>query len=895
MSASPDRDSADLQRTLTPRADQECDRFEAAWKAGPRPRLEDYLAAVPEAERPALLRELLPLEIDYRRLAGEQPAAEEYLARFPDLDRAWLEGVLAGTVVRLVTVASAAPAPEPEDALLGRRIGPYLIQQRLGSGGMGSVYRALREDAYQQQVALKVIRPGLDSAEMLRRFRTERQVLAELPHPHIARLLDGGTTDEGRPYFVMEYIDGEPLDRYCERRQLSTHERLRLFRAVCAAVQHAHERQVLHRDLKPGNVLVTADGTPKVTDFGLAKRLEDSAGASLGAEQTPSGAILGTPSYMAPEQAEGRRGEVGAAADVYALGAILYELLTGRPPFRAETPLDTVLQVLSEEPLPPRRLQPKLARDLETICLKCLQKEPGRRYASVAALAEDVRRFLEGEPIRARPVGRAERLWRWCRRKPALAMAAACAFLALVIAGLFAYQAHLAEEQRRAEKRQYAEERALLAAMSGNSDEAERAIGEAELLGASPGQMRLLRGQVAFYKGDLQAARDHLEQAVKQMPDSVASRAMLALANFNSGRTAHFDQICLEIDRMTPRTPEDFLFKGQVESIIRPERALQTLDEAIRRRDSIIARSVRVEARYNHALYTDDAKVAASALEDAQVAKGMLPGNPVVLAGSVHAHLVAAGIFSTRGQPERSRAALEQAGHDARALEPFASVPQAAVARFVYFDYIGDEEAAFAASRLGVGFRHALMLYRRGQYEKALQFAERTGRQSHGLHRVERGFILAELPDGPRRALAEFQNVGAQDESRFARLAAPMVLLLLGHRPEAVKASLKVRRDPTEVPPWFQGWYDRYLDYHCGIITSDQLLKAAGTCRPKLCEAHFAIGLRRLCQGDRAAARAHFRKCAETRVFIFWDYVWARAFLKRLEDPTWPLWIPHKK
>jgi tetratricopeptide (TPR) repeat protein len=385
---------------------------------------------------------------------------------------------------------------------------------------------------------------------------------------------------------------------------------------------------------------------------------------------------------MAPEQAGGKRGEVGATADVYALGAILYELLTGRPPFQAETPLDTLLQVLEGNPVPPSRLQPKLARDLETICLKCLQKEPGQRYPSVAALADDVRRFLEGEPIQARRVGKAERLWRWCRRKPALAAAVVCALLALVIAGFFAYQAYLTEEQRRAEKRQYAEEKALLAAMRGDADEATKAIGEAESLGASPGQMRLLRGQVAFYRGDLKTAQDHLEQAVKLMPESVAARAMLALAYHDSGQASRFVQVSREIDRLKPRTPEDFLFKGQVELHYDPERALQTLDEAIRRRDSSVARSVRMEARASHALYTDDPDIAEGALQDAQVAKAMLKGNPVALARSVQAHLVAAGVFDRCGKAVESAAAVKQAGRDARALEPFASVPMALVARF---------------------------------------------------------------------------------------------------------------------------------------------------------------------------------------------------------------------
>jgi predicted Ser/Thr protein kinase len=353
------------------------------------------------------------------------------------------------------TVPGPAPAAEPEDGLLGRRIGPYLIEQRLGQGGMGTVYRALRADAYRQQVAVKVVRPGLDSDDILHRFRTERQVLAELQHAHIARLLDGGSTDDGRPYFVMEYIDGEPLDHYCEHQHLGTRERLRLLQAVCAAVQHAHGRGVIHRDLKPANVLVTADGTPKVTDFGLAKRLDGGAGGPVESAPTASGAVLGTPSYMAPEQAAGRGKQVGPATDVYALGAILYELLTGRPPFWATNPVDTLMLVLFQEPVPPSRRQPGVARDLETICLKCLQKDPAKRYPSVAALAADLRRFQVGEPIQARPVGTVERLWRWCRRHPARAAAAALTVVA-VLAGVAlavgaVFTAQLREKQQQTE------------------------------------------------------------------------------------------------------------------------------------------------------------------------------------------------------------------------------------------------------------------------------------------------------------------------------------------------------------------------------------------------------------------------------------------------------------
>jgi tetratricopeptide (TPR) repeat protein len=313
---------------------------------------------------------------------------------------------------------------------------------------MGHVYRAVREDDYRQRVALKVVRPGLADAELLARFRTERQALAELGHPHIARLLDGGTTADGRPYFVMEYIDGAPLDRFCDCRRLNTAGRVRLLRQVCQAVQHAHEAGILHRDLKQANVLVTADGTPKITDFGLAKRLGGAPG------QTETGAVLGTPSYMAPEQAGGRSKEIGPAADVWALGALLYELLTDRPPFRADSPLATLQQVLAQDPVPPRRLRPAVPRDLETVCLKCLQKEPARRYASAAALADDLQRFLDGRPVQARRVGRLGRAWRWCRRRPLVAGLCAALALALLAGPVgLVYVLHATREQDRASAR----------------------------------------------------------------------------------------------------------------------------------------------------------------------------------------------------------------------------------------------------------------------------------------------------------------------------------------------------------------------------------------------------------------------------------------------------------
>jgi serine/threonine-protein kinase len=259
------------------------------------------------------------------------------------------------------------------------------------------------------------------------RFLAEAEAIARLRHPNVVQVYEVGQC-AGQPYFSLEFCDGGSLAKKLAGNPLPPREAAELVATLARAVQAAHEAGVIHRDLKPANVLLLADGTPKVTDFGLAKQ--------AGADMTATGAVMGTPSYMAPEQAEGAK-EVGAASDIYALGAILYECLTGRPPFKAATPLETLLLVKTAEPVAPRQLNPRVPRDLETIALKCLNKQPVRRYESAAALADDLTRFLKGEPIRARPVSAAERIIKFSRRNKVLVGGTATTLVAL-IAGLVA-------------------------------------------------------------------------------------------------------------------------------------------------------------------------------------------------------------------------------------------------------------------------------------------------------------------------------------------------------------------------------------------------------------------------------------------------------------------------
>jgi tetratricopeptide (TPR) repeat protein len=456
--------------------DDLCQRFEKAWKAGAGapPLLEEYLGELPKPWRPALLRELLLLDLDYRWLKGERPTADEYQDRFPD----YLPAVRAAFAKFVppssedVPRATARPGPANETAPVtgldgdrtdvgeptpappeapattagspvvdGRQVPGYEILGKLGEGGMGVVYKALHLPL-NRVVALKMIRPDVrGDPEYLSRFRREAETVARLQHANIVQIYEISEHD-GLPYFSLEFVEGGSLDRKIRGAPQPGRPAAELVATLARAMAAVHALGITHRDLKPANVLLLADGTPKITDFGLAKQLDR---RTL---QTDAGAILGTPNYMAPEQASGRGEEVGPLADVYALGAILYEMLTGRPPFLGENAFHTLAQVCTHDPVSPRRLQPTVPPDLEKICLKCLEKEPRRRYAGAQDLADDLRRFRNDEPVRARlitPVGRA---LKWARRHRAAAVAVVASALAVLggVSGVVFYSLYQAQQ-----------------------------------------------------------------------------------------------------------------------------------------------------------------------------------------------------------------------------------------------------------------------------------------------------------------------------------------------------------------------------------------------------------------------------------------------------------------
>jgi tetratricopeptide (TPR) repeat protein/tRNA A-37 threonylcarbamoyl transferase component Bud32 len=506
------------------------------WHAGERVCVEDYFARHPAlADDPAAALLLVNGELLVREELGEAPSPDCYLARFPQCAdglrrqksfRAAVAETGSTVIERGRDTGTAGPA---EEVPLGTWE-HYELLEEIGRGGMGVVYKA-RDRKLNRLVALKMIRAGSQAdAEQVMRFLTEAEAVAQLQHANIVPIFEVGRCN-GLPYFTLELIGGGSLAHKLRGGPLSAATAARLLEQLAQGIHAAHQRGIVHRDLKPDNVLLAEDGTPKITDFGLAKRVE------VGDGLTVTGAIMGTPSYMAPEQALGKTKskEVGPPADIYALGAILYEMLTGRPPFRAESTLDTLQQVLNQEPVPPTRLQPRVSRDLETICLKCLRKEPGQRYASALALSEDLQRFAAGKPILARPIGRLRRLARWARRAP-LAAALLGAFLMALASGLTAAgvlwwraEANLSEARRqysRAEESARDARAAVEQMLSEVGEERLKNIPEME-----PVRRALLEKAAVFYEKFLQERGD--DPAVRE--EAARSYGRVGLINQQLG------------------------------------------------------------------------------------------------------------------------------------------------------------------------------------------------------------------------------------------------------------------------------------------------------------------------------------------------------------------------
>jgi serine/threonine protein kinase len=846
---------------------------------------------------------------------------------------------------------------QPPDHL--QRLGDFEIVRELGRGGMGVVYEA-RQVSLNRKVALKVLGGGLGLTDKaVRRFHREAEAAAKLHHTNIVPVYATGEQD-GTHFYAMELINGPSLDLvikqlrretagppqptqaspsesstpglvatgpYVESPAAGSAKGLtssslasgsgyfdtvaRMIAEVADALEYAHQHGVIHRDIKPSNLLLSPDGRLSVNDFGLARMLEQPG-------MTMTGEFVGTPAYMSPEQIAAGRTPLDHRTDIYSLGATLYELLTLQPPFQGERRDQVLAQIIHKEPKRPRRLDRRVPIDLETICLKALDKDPDRRYQTAGRLAEDLRRYVSRFAISARRAGPVQRLIKWARRKPGLAAALTGVLFLTLAVGFFAHQAHLAGQQRRNEqerreqeiryeKLQNAVEKAQLAAMSGDLEGAEEGIRQAEQLGATTGQMFMLRGQIALHRRDVNRAVEALEKAVTLTPDSVAAHALLALAYWYSFQWKSYAIHLDHAERLTPITAEDHLFKGRAQAYVDPERGLSSMDEAVRRRDSPMARLFRIEARINLALDTGNLAQAQRALDEANMAKGMLPEHPSVLLASVEAHLVAAHALAEAGQEQKRLAVLVEAENEVRSLERFPRLPQAIESRCFFLVYTGHEDAAYTIAQrslkedlpsLSTDWGLPWLFFRRGDAEKALEIWEQKYDARVWAHFLVRAYLLADLPNGQASALQAFKESTAEQGRDFSWDVTS--LLLLGQRKQASEAARESRRRREErlglSPPEV-----RYpnakalLDYQCGDLSPVQLLEKAGSNRRQLSDAHFFIGLTNLAEGDRAGAQNHFRQaeaCFHLRCF---SYYWSSAFRARIEtNPTWPPWIPVK-
>jgi eukaryotic-like serine/threonine-protein kinase len=450
----PDAEDAEFARGV----DAACDRFEAEWRSGALPKIDDFLNAWTGPGRPVLLRELILLDLHYRRV--HRAAEGHYAERFPEFDPSWLSESLTGETAAPESSDPAGPADTATNAVSGSGVltlpcqfHVYELLEEIARGGMGVVFRA-RQPGLKRMVALKMILAGrLASAAEVRRFRIEAEAAARLEHDNIVPIYEVGEFN-GQQFYSMRLIDGGSLaSRRAEfavpaaagntdarRRQQRIAD---IMARVARAVHYAHQRSTLHRDLKPANILLDDAGRPQVTDFGLSRRLDQVS------ELTQTGVVIGTPAYMAPEQT-GASKEVTTQTDVYGLGAVMYELLTGRQPFRDARVLETLRQVREVEPVKPRTVCANVDRNLETICLKCLEKEPQRRYGSAEALADDLERFLRDDPIVARPANALERTVKWVRRSPARASLTVSVLLLIGLSGFgLWWRTRVAAEQDR--------------------------------------------------------------------------------------------------------------------------------------------------------------------------------------------------------------------------------------------------------------------------------------------------------------------------------------------------------------------------------------------------------------------------------------------------------------
>lgn len=807
-------------------------------------------------------------------------------SQLPDLEIGSLCSICAlrGALAAGVETGPPETSGGAGEPAAGLKFGDYEILEEIARGGMGVVYRA-RQISLDRVVAIKMLLPGLSSPEYLRRFRIEASAAAGLQHPHIVSIHEVGAW-QCRPYLAMDYVEGPSLAQRVADTRDGPHDFRQIARWVASmadAVQHAHDRGILHRDLKPSNVLIDEKDCPRITDFGLAKRLGDES------ELTLSGHALGSPSFMPPEQA-GSRDKVSRRSDVYGLGGTLYFALTGRAPFQGETPAEVMHGVLTLDPTPPRNLDPAIPRDLETICLKCIEKAPARRYASARMVADELGRFLDDRPILARPVRAPEKIWRWCRRKPLVAGLAVVLAVSLALGCWFGWQSRQSSRQLEQEKMRAAIDTALAATWGGDRAAAEKAIKEAQRHGVHNEWIPMLHGQIALNSLQSDEAVRQFEQAVALAPKSVVAKAMLATGYLWSGNFEKYAEILGELGELSPETPEDYLFLGVALVGGHPDtaKAVSLIGYAAKKRPSGITFLALAMAEGFHAAAFGSWPIAQKAIEHCNWAEEVLGANhPGVLTVRLNAYN-----FAMRLCPDGERAGLRRKAAEAAAVLVSTSSPIGRMQRAFYFEITGNDTAEVqewgkAVQQGGGGLYatyYAAAMLNRNMSGEALEALNRQGLASDGLVAISRAFLLLDkkLPEESREL---YPRAAASER---LRVLAETILLLAGD-------DLRVAADSVQLIGTISPQHPDYkaLRFYAGRISAEELAAGVGASRVQACSTYNLIAMSFLAKGDRETARQYFRRSVGTGTHWATQYQWSRAFLARLEqDPHWPPWIP---
>lgn len=844
------------------------------------------------------------------------------------------------------------------DQLVNTRLGDFDVLRELGRGGMGVVYEA-RQVSLNRKVALKVLAGHGLTVRGVQRFHREAEAAAQLHHTNIVPVYATGES-EGIHFYAMELVDGPSLDHvirdlrggpstdvpfassvappssspmakglgatgpYHEAADSSSSNSetrsssalssdshyfdsvARMIAEVADALEYAHQHGVIHRDVKPSNLLLSPEGRLSLNDFGLARVLEQPG-------MTITGEFVGTPAYMSPEQITAGRVPIDHRTDVYSLGATLYELLTLRQPFSGGGRDQVLAQILQKEPKAPRRVNRKIPLDLETICLKSLEKDPDRRYLRAGEMAEDLRRYLSRFAILARRAGPLARVVKWARRRPGLAAALVAVVLIACVAGIFAYRAHVAEQQRLVDRqeheRELAEEklrsvleRGMLSAREGDYDTAEAAVREAEKLGSSAGQLRMLRGQIAFHRGQMEDAIRDFEQAVTLLPDSVAARSLLAVAYAFAGKHTHYERALREANELTPVTPEDFLFLGHAECQLDTVQGLKTLDEAVRRRPSTLARLLRADAlsmQLQDAPHTEQAELA---MQDAAVIRRHLPKSYMALRSSFLIHLSAVNVFAEAGDTIRYKIAFERAEREAEELAHYNHLPDAVMTRALFYRHVNRDEVVLedlrrAAEKTdddGASFSYGVVLHLRGEFGVAA--AMLAGHKDRSVQNLLRIVCLTELSGQWEQVNKACDELDTNNLNGWDAFNAQLLLRYVGRKQEAVAVCQRLLAQPERQVPIRRDAFRKALEYGAGKLSAAELLASIGNLRGDLCNAHLSIALTYLADGNRKEAKEHFRRSVATHMYQFFPYSISQIFLKRMEqDPRWPPWIPLKE